>query len=285
MARIVSSASLKKALTSVHSARGKEFISSDPVEFVHRYRSRKDKEAVAFIAASFAFGGVAQIRSFLARLLVALGPFPHTALAGPLPVPSKRIEGMRHRFISPAGVRRFLECMRAAYLKHGSLEEMYRMGIEEPGARERLGRFLEGFRAAWGRNLPRERDFLFPDPAKGSACKRHNLFLRWMVRGDDGIDLGIWSVLSPRDLIVPLDTHMARMGRWMGLTRRAAPGWKMAEEITAAFRAVCPEDPVKYDFALTRIGILGECTPRRVGTCDLCPVAKVCARKRPAGRN
>lgn len=177
--------------------------------------------------------------------------------------------------------------MRNAYLEHGSLEEMYRKGLGTPreGTRESLTRFLDGFRAEWGRGLPPQRNFLFPDPRKGSACKRHNLFLRWMVRGGDGIDLGIWKVISPQDLIVPLDTHMIRMGRWMGLTSRATPGWKMAEEITAAFRAVCPEDPVKYDFALTRIGIMGECTPKRGGNCDLCAVAKVCARRRPAGRN
>lgn len=176
--------------------------------------------------------------------------------------------------------------MRAAYLAHGSLENLYRRGIANPdaGARERLARFLDAFRAAWGKELPRQRDFLFPDPRKGSACKRHNLFLRWMVRGGDGVDLGIWTALSPRDLIVPLDTHMIRMGRMMGLTSRATPGWKMAEEITAAFRAVSREDPVKFDFALTRIGIMGECAPKRGGVCELCPVVGICARRRPAGR-
>jgi len=172
--------------------------------------------------------------------------------------------------------------VRAVYLEHGSLEALYRRGMGAPGtgAREGLGRFLEGFRAKWGPGLPRQRDFLFPDPRKGSACKRHNLFLRWMVRKKDGVDLGIWTVLSPRDLIVPLDTHMARMGRWMGLTRSRTPSFRMAEEITGAFRAVCPEDPVKFDFALTRIGILGECTLRRPGACDLCAVASACARRK-----
>lgn len=274
-------------MSALLAVRGKEFLSSDPVEFVHRYRSRDDREAAAFIAASFAFGNVPQIRSFLARLFAALGPSPHAALAGPRPVPAQRVADLRHRFISPAGVHSFLGAVRAAYLAHGNLEEMYRKGMEGPadGTRGSLGRFLGGFRAAWGRVLPRQRDFLFPDPSKGSACKRHNMFLRWMVRGGDGIDLGIWTVLSPRELIVPLDTHMIRMGRCMGLTQRSAPGWKMAEEITAALREVCPEDPVKFDFALTRIGILGECTPRRRGACEFCTIAAACARSRPGGRN
>lgn len=149
-----------------------------------------------------------------------------------------------------------------------------------PGAREQLARFLGEIRAQWPPGLSRQRDFLFPDPRKGSACKRHHLFLRWMVREKDGVDLGIWTALSPRDLIVPLDTHMARMGRWMGLTRRRSADWKMAEEITDAFRAVCPDDPVKFDYALTRIGILGECTPRRPGACGCCAVATMCGKRR-----
>jgi uncharacterized protein (TIGR02757 family) len=217
---------------------------------------------------------------------MALPPSPHAALTGPQPVPMMRVSGLRHRFISPAGVHRFLGCVRAAYLRHGSLEALFLRGMKASGkgAREPLARFLEGFRAEWGPGFSRERDFLFPDPRKGSACKRHNLFLRWMVRGKDGVDLGIWTILSPRDLIVPLDTHMARMGRMLGLTLRRSADWKMAEEITGAFRAVCPDDPVTFDYALTRIGILGGCTPRRPGACGFCAVARACAgRKTPPG--
>lgn len=162
--------------------------------------------------------------------------------------------------------------------EHGSLEELYRRGMDggERDARALLSDFLAYFRDAWGERIPRERDFLFPDPRKGSACKRHNLFLRWVVRERDGVDLGIWTVLSPRSLIVPVDTHMARLGRWLGLTARRTADWRMAEEITHAFRAVCPEDPVRFDFALTRIGILKACTAGSRGTCALCPLAPAC---------
>lgn len=263
-------------------AHGGAPLSSDPVGFAHRYRSREDIESAAFIAASFAFGNVPQIRAFLERLFAALGPSPHAALAGPRPVAPGRISGLGHRFVSPAGVRRFLGCLRAMYLGHGSLESLYRRGADHAGTgtRERLASFLGEFRGAWGPSLPRQRAFLFPDPLKGSACKRHNLFLRWMVRGGDGVDFGIWAALSPRDLIVPIDTHMARMGRCLGLTRRRTADWKTAEEITAAFRDVCPEDPARFDFALTRIGILKECTGKRRGACDLCALARVCSRSR-----
>jgi len=252
------------------------------VEFPHLFRSRGDGEAAAFIAATFAFGNVAQIRAFLARLFDALGPSPHAALTGPTRVPRSRLSGLRHRFISPAGVYRFLGCLRAIYLEHGSLEALYLRGMGRPVAepRERLARFLEGFRESWGPPLPRQRTFLFPDPRRGSACKRHNLFLRWMVRRGDGVDLGIWTGVSPKDLVVPLDTHMARIGRWMGLTRHRTANWRMAEEITEAFRSVCAEDPVKFDFALTRIGILKACTLSRRGDCGRCPVAPACGRRR-----
>jgi len=220
---------------------------------------------------------VAQILGFLERLFAVLGPSPRAALTGRRSVPFGRIAGLRHRFISPRGVHRFLHCLRVVLREHGSLEGLYRAGTAgEQGARQRLARFLGRFRDAWGSRLPRERDFLFPDPAKGSACKRHNLFLRWMVRGPDGVDLGLWSAPSPRDLVVPLDTHMARLGRWMGLTARRAADWKTAEEITAAFRAVCPDDPVRYDFALTRIGILKKCTAARRGDCGRCPLSRLC---------
>ena len=151
------------------------------------------------------------------------------------------------------------------------------MEREGGGARAWLAGFLACFREAWGDRIPRERDFLFPDPRKGSACKRHNLFLRWVVRGGDGVDLGIWTVLGPRQLIVPVDTHMARLGKWLGLTSRHTVDGKMAEEITDAFRAVCPEDPVRFDFALNRIGILKACTVATRGTCGLCPLGPACS--------
>lgn len=252
------------------------------MQFAHRYRDRRDVETAAFIAATFAFGNVAQIHRFLDRLFAVLAPSPFAALAGPRTACFGRISGLSHRFISPSGVRRFLRCVREALATHGSLEELFRAGAGEAGGvRDGLCGFLGWFRRAWGAGLPRERNFLFPDPAKGSACKRHNLFLRWMVRGADGVDLGIWTALAPRDLVVPLDTHMARMARSMGLTSRRGADWIAALEVTAAFREVCPEDPTRFDFPLTRIGILRRCTPQRRGVCRACPIAGVCARAVP----
>ncbi len=232
------------------------------------------------MAASFAFGNASQILSFLERMFRVLGTSPRAVLTARRPLSPSEVSGLCHRFITRRGVHRFLLCLRAVLLAHGSLEALYRKGMEreDGGPREWLAVFLSRFREEWGEEIPGERDFLFPDARKGSACKRHNLFLRWVVREGDGVDLGIWTVLSPRHLVVPLDTHMARLGRWLGLTARRSPGWRMAEEITEALRAVCPEDPVRFDFALTRIGILKACTPAARGSCPRCPLGPVCSR-------
>ena len=254
-------------------------MSTDPVRFPHRFADRADAEVAAFVAASFAFGNVVRMLPFLERLFRVLGPSPLATLTAGRPVPPSRVVDLSYRFISPRGVHRFLFCVRTALLAYGSLEALYRRAREREagGARAWLAGFLSSFREAWGDAIPRERDFLFPDPRKGSACKRHNLFLRWMVRGGDGVDLGLWTVLATPQLIVPVDTHMARLGKWLGLTARHSADWGMAEEITDAFRAVCPEDPVRFDFVLTRIGILKACTRVSRGTCVRCPLALACS--------
>lgn len=280
---------LREALSEISRRYGADDLSSDPILFPRRYRDPRDAEAAAFLAASFAFGRVSQIHRVLESLFAALSPSPWGTLAGTRPLPLRKVEGLSHRFISSQGVVLLLRCMRRALRDHGSLEVLFRtVRGEAADIRSALGAFLGWFRGSWGERFPRERNFLFPDPGKGSACKRHNLFLRWMVRGGDGLDLGLWTVLSPGELIVPVDTHLARLGRWMGLTRRSTADWKTAEEITRAFRKICPEDPLRFDFPLTRVGILGECTSRRRGRCRDCPLAPVCAasgvpQSRPPG--
>ena len=257
-------------------------LDPDPILFPHRYADPQDAEVAAFIAASFAFGGVLQIRRFLERLFDALAPSPFAALTASLPVSPKAVKGLAHRFISPEGVRRFLYVLRKGLLAHGSLEKLYlhERGEDAPDLRRDMGRFLAWFRRQWGQGFPRQRDFMFPRPERGSACKRHNLFMRWMVRGPDGVDLGLWKAVSPRDLVVPLDTHMAQMGERLALTGRKTRDWRMAEEITRSLSAVRPEDPVAFDYPLTRIGILQVCTIRRKGHCPSCPLSPLCRRRR-----
>jgi uncharacterized protein (TIGR02757 family) len=126
---------------------------------------------------------------------------------------------------------------------------------------------------------------LLPDAAGPGAAKRWNLFLRWMVRGPDAIDLGAWRGVPRSALLVPLDTHVMRVSRCLGLTRRADATWRTAEEITAALRLVDPEDPVRFDFALCHLGMSGACPARSSReACLACPLAQVCRRGMAAAR-
>jgi uncharacterized protein (TIGR02757 family) len=126
--------------------------------------------------------------------------------------------------------------------------------------------------------------YFFPRPSAGSGCKRLNLFMRWMVRRDE-LDLGVWTRVSPARLIVPLDTHVIRVGRCLKLTRYTSPGWAMALDITRALRALDPADPVKYDFSVCHLGMMNACGFQTSRGNAQCPLKGVCSPKRPqAGR-
>lgn len=139
--------------------------------------------------------------------------------------------------------------------------------------------------AVYGRRVPKRAGvgYFFPRPGAGSGCKRLNLFLRWMVRRD-AVDLGAWTRIPPSMLVVPLDTHVIRLGRCLRLTRYTSPGWKMAAEITASLRAIDPDDPVRFDFSLCHVGMMNACGfGRRQGDAQ-CPLKGSCRpRVRRAG--
>jgi uncharacterized protein (TIGR02757 family) len=177
----------------------------------------------------------------------------------------------------------------------GSLERSFASGLD-PSAADVEGA-LEAFsgraraldlRPVYGRR-PRTpgAHYFFSRPSTGSACKRLNLFLRWMVRKDE-VDPGGWTSVPTRQLVVPLDTHTIRVGKCLRLTRRATPGWKMAAEITAALRACDPEDPVRYDFALCHLSMMGACGFGTARGSQQCPLRAHChpgrARRTPTKR-
>jgi len=136
-------------------------------------------------------------------------------------------------------------------------------------------------KAAYGR-VPKRPGvcYFFPRPSAGSGCKRLNLFLRWMVRRD-ALDLGVWRRVSPARLIVPLDTHVIRVGRCLRLTAYTSPGWRMARDITAALRRLDPHDPVRYDFSICHLGMMNACGFSRAQADSQCPLRGVC---RPRAR-
>jgi uncharacterized protein (TIGR02757 family) len=232
----------------------RRFIATDPVEFVHRYESPRDREIAALVASSLAFGNVKQIRGSVAFALEILGPAPADRVAGStVSALESDFRGFRHRWITGADVAALLGGVRRAIGEYGSLGALFgsMRGPNDTDVAPAAGRFVRALREAGGGY----RQCLLPSPDAGSACKRLNLFLRWMVRSD-AVDPGCWHGVSPAMLLVPLDTHMHRFALRHGLTGRRAADLRAAREVTAAFREIAPEDPVKYDFALTRLGML-----------------------------
>lgn len=233
----------------------RNYIHPDPLEFLYDYDTFGDREIVGFIASALAYGRVAQINRSVANVLGFMGRSPREYLLN-----NRRSSfeahfcGFRHRFTTGEELAALLEALRRIVTRYGSLEECFaaKLGKGDSSVLEALTLFVEEL----GEGMDWAGGMFLPSPVKGSACKRLNLFLRWMVRCDD-VDPGVWHTVSPSLLLVPVDTHMHRMGRILGLTRRKQADLKTTQEITEGFRSISPEDPVKYDFALTRPGIRG----------------------------
>lgn len=247
----------------------RRFLDTDPVGIVRRFDDPADREIVGLIGAGLAYGRVASIRASLESVLVRMGGKPSRFVASFDPVKdARRLDGFVHRFTKGRDVALLLHLVRQAQERAGSLESFFIEGDADGGsptlasALDAFGRRLFEFDAApfvpEGR-IPRADGsrWLLPLPRAGSACKRSCLFLRWMVRPDDGVDCGVWTRVSPARLVLPLDTHLLRVVRALGFTRRKSGSWATALEATARLRALDPADPVRFDFALSRLGILG----------------------------
>ncbi len=233
----------------------REFISPDPLEKLYLFDTVEEREVVGLAVSSIAYGRVAQILRNADRLLTVMGPSPRSFLlktsAGEL---SRLLGGFRHRFTSGGEMASFLAGIGKTLRKYGRLESFFEDCLSRSG--DILGGaalFSGGIRAGGGLG----KSFLLPSPEDGSACKRLFLFFKWMVRSD-GVDPGGWKILGPENLVFPMDVHMFRMCSCLGLTKRKSPDLKTALEVTGLFRQFVPEDPVKYDFVLTRFGIRRE---------------------------
>jgi uncharacterized protein (TIGR02757 family) len=260
---------LKERLEDLRARYDARFLDSDPVGIVRRFEDPDDREIVALIAAGLAYGRVASIRASVDNVLARMGSHPARFVAAFNPAKEAgRFDGFVHRFTRGRDIALLLHLVRQAKERSGSLEKFFVEGDPEPGA-PTLGAALDVFGERLFALDPRpfvpegvipRRDgarWLLPVPGGGSACKRSCLFLRWMVRRDDGVDCGVWSTVSPARLVLPIDTHLLRVVRALGWTRRKSAGWPMAEEVTARLRGLDPDDPTRFDFALCRLGILG----------------------------
>ena len=264
-------------------------LDSDPLLFPHRYERPDDREVVAFLASSLAFGRVASINASLERLFGALGTHPAEALRkreGEL----AGLDGFVHRWVDAGSLRPFLRAVSETLRAEGSLGALFASGDEgETDYVPALDRFFSVLRSRTGTpagERTRGLRFLLPSPGDGSACKRAHLFLRWTVRSGD-VDLGLWRGpgFSPARLLLPMDTHVHRISRYLGLTARPTADLRAAREATGWLSQIDPSDPVRFDWSLSRLGILAECVrdPRR-SRCDDCAVRPVCRAASPSGR-
>jgi uncharacterized protein (TIGR02757 family) len=254
-----------------------ERMRSDPIEFPHRYKNAPDVEVVAFLSSSFAYGRVDVFKSTIERILSRMGASPYDFLLH-LDIKKARgsFSGIRYRFNENEDILCLLFVLHSILEKDSSIETAFRKSYHRDDANIGVGlsglmrRMLEiDTTKVYGRDI-RPAGYLqfFPSPANGSACKRANLFLRWMIRDRD-IDFGIWNGIPKNKLVIPLDTHIARISRCLGFTKRKSQDWKTAVEITEALKGLDPRDPLKYDFALCHHGISGMCKGK-AETCDSC---------------
>jgi len=257
---------------------------ADPIQIVRRYTSADDREVVGLCAASLAFGRVGSVLQSIERLLGVMGPQPAAYVRAFDPRrDAPAFAGLVHRWTRASDLVALIWVMKQMIDRAGSIETFF-LEAYDPGADDiesALDRFSTralalDLRAAYGR-VPRRPGvcYFFPRPSAGSACKRLNLFLRWMVRSDR-LDLGVWPCVSPAKLIVPLDTHVIRVGRCLQLTRYTSPGWPMARDITVSLRRLDPDDPVKYDYGLCHLGMMNACGFNRPQRDQQCPLRGLC---------
>ena len=275
---------LKRRLDRLYSEFNYPDSATDPIHIVRRYERADDREVVGFVAASLAFGRVTSVLQSIQRVLAIIGPHPAEFV--------RRFDARRHGSAFASVVHRWtrgpdivalLAIVKQMIDGSGSVEGFFLRGYDAES--EDVAAALDSFSAralalnirdAYGR-VPKRPGvcYFFPRPSAGSGCKRLNLFLRWMVRRD-ALDLGVWSRVDPAKLIVPLDTHVIRLGRCLKLTRYTSPGWRMAADITASLRQLDPADPVKYDFALCHVGMMNACGFSRAQGDSQCPLRGLC---------
>lgn len=234
------------------------FIAADPVVVPHAYRKKQDIEIAGFFAATFAWGNRTTIISKSKTLLHLIDNSPHDFILNHQEKDRKRFEGFCHRTFNTTDLLYFISFLQHHYQQNESLEEAF-TGLakkeRKPSMEDHLNRFYDNFFSL--EHVPSRTRKHVAAPFKNSACKRLNMFLRWMVRDDNkGVDFGIWHRIKPEQLVCPLDLHVARVARKFNLVARPNADWKSAMELTARLRDFDFRDPVKYDFALFALGVI-----------------------------
>jgi uncharacterized protein (TIGR02757 family) len=277
-------ASLASALDRLYHDYNREDSAADPVHLVRPFPHAADREIAGFCAAALAFGRVASVLASIQTLFRIMGPHPAAYVRAFDPgAPHPELRAMVHRWTRGVDLAALLWILRQMLEQSGSVERFLMEGMD--GSDVDVGPALDRFshralaldvRQVYGR-VPKRPGvcYFFPRPSAGSACKRLNLYLRWMVRQDE-VDLGAWQLLPKKKLIVPLDTHVIRLSQCLRLTRYTSPGWKMAADITASLRRLDAEDPVRFDFSICHVGMMNACGFGRGQGDTQCPLKGLC---------
>ncbi len=275
---------LRSALDTLYDEFNADRGVSDPIWIVHRYDRADDREVVAFIAAALAFGRVQSVLNSIAGMLQMMGPSPAAFVRAFDPARDRRVfDHLVHRWTKGVDMAALVWVMHQMIRQSGSIEGFFAEGL--PAGAVDVAEGLQSFstralaldqKAVYGRAKPKPGvAYFFSRPSSGGACKRLNLFLRWMVRRDQ-VDLGVWTRVRPGQLIVPLDTHVIRVGQCLRLTKLKSPGWRMAADITRSLRALDPIDPVKFDFSICHLGMMNACGFGKKQRDSQCPLKGCC---------
>ncbi len=235
----------------------KSFIETDPITIPHRFSRLQDIEIMGFWAAMLAWGQRVTIINKANELVALMDGAPYDFIKNHKEKDRKRFLNFKHRTFQPTDTLYFLEFFQQYYQENDSLEMAFAQHIKAED--EHVGNALRGFHELFFSlpDAPQRTRKHIATPARKSCCKRLNMFLRWMVRKDDkGVDLGLWDNISPAQLLIPLDVHVDRVARRLGLLQRKRTDWQSVLELTAQLRTFDPDDPVKYDFALFGMGVL-----------------------------
>jgi len=262
----------------------RNLIPPDPLQFVYQYTQPSDMEVVAFLAASHAYGRVEQIEKSLGDLFARMGESPYTFVKNFDKTGREKLSGFKHRFTKGEDISDLLELLKKVLNRHGSIEKFVVEGYNpnDKNIIPALTRFCDSLWKMYSKEHNGRPTvglkFLLAGPAGGSACKRLNLFLRWMVRKDD-VDTGLWKSIDKAKLIVPVDVHIGRLCRILGMYNHKTVSLAAAVEITESFAQIEPADPVKFDFALSRIGIIEGCNGKYALRCKVCELFDFCHEK------
>lgn len=272
---------LKDALeTLIERTPNAERRASDPVGIVHDYPP-EEREVVAHIAAVLAYGSVTLIRRAIRRVLEVLGPSPTAWVRNAARGDFVRAEpDFVYRMTRADDIDALLFALGELLRTHERLEDVFLKGWSEEDAdlSVALAQYVHTIRDV-GKSDSRGFRYLTPDPKKGGATKRWHLMLRWLVRPEDGVDLGLWTRIPTRQLLLPVDRHIEQIVRHLGWTERATINLRFVQEVSAQLRMLDSEDPMRYDFALCHMGISGDCLHRwEPDVCMKCPLRAFCVK-------